>query len=371
MNESREPSHGKDPKQTSVANSTTGDMAGSTPGGVPGHRPDARNSHSVDAPRGPKARERRGSSGQCPTTQERRGGSDRRQRRRALISAPIRVRVISAEFDSDSNAPEEISTTLDVSRNGVLFVSSLSAFTAGMEVAVTFPYTKARPQVALAEQAGRVVRISELPGGRRSVAIALSNSGSRAQTLCATKPARNFAQDDNRASVDPPRPLVLVVDADRTIRDSLKVYLGTEGYQVFAVNCAAEAHEVLKLFTPVLLIAEIEGDDLPGFELCAHCKATPRLQTVPVVLLTRSAYPSDYANAHSLGAVVCMAKPYRQERLGHIVRLLAPTAEHKQVVAVRPIDPSRRCSAPRPKKSGSSMCDSVEHRPPWRVWGQW
>jgi hypothetical protein len=45
-----------------------------------------------------------------------------------------------------------------------------------------------------------------------------------------------------------------------------------------------------------------------------------------VMLLTSSAYPSDYSNAHSLGAVVCMAKPFRQERLGHMVRLLAPNA---------------------------------------------
>ena len=78
------------------------------------------------------------------------------------------------------------------------------------------------------------------------------------------------------------------------------------------------------MFTPALLIAEIEGEDLPGYELCAHVKSTPRLKTIPVVLLASSAYPSDYSNAHSLGAVVCMAKPFRQERLGHMVRLLAP-----------------------------------------------
>ena len=94
---------------------------------------------------------------------------------------------------------------------------------------------------------------------------------------------------------------------------------------MIALSSAAEAHHVLEMFTPALLIAEIEGEDLPGYELCAYVKGTPRLQTVPVMLMTSSAYPSDYANAHSLGAVVCIAKPYRQERLGHVVRLLAPT----------------------------------------------
>jgi len=302
-----------------------------------------------------------GVSGRRPSMQTQPAGvpGDRRKRRRALTSVSIRVRAVRAPIDLQEG-PDEVSTTLDVSRNGVLFVSSLATFVAGMEVAVTFPYTKA-PQVALAEQHGRVVRVTKLPDGRRSVAVALSVTGGNALDTT--------AGSSQHRGIDPKKPLVLIVDADQTLRDSLKVYLSTEGYEVLAVSCAAEAHEVLKMFTPALLIAEIEGDDLPGYELCAHCKATPRLQTVPVVLLTRSAFPSDYSNAHSLGAVVCMAKPYRQERLGHIVRLLAPTEEHKQVVPVRPLDPSRRrcVSHPKTKRNGPSICDSVKHRPPWRV----
>jgi len=340
MDETLESSNlGNDSKPDHVANRT-----GSGPGGASGQHPSAHEQPSG----GP------GGNAQCASGP----GGDRRKRRRALISAPIRVRAVRARVGV-VDGPDEVSTTLDVSRNGVLFVGSQRAFAVGMEVAVTFPYTKT-PQFALLERTGRVVRISELPDGRRSVAIALSASGEKAIAA---------ATHSRRERVDCRKPLVLIVDADPSIRASLKVYLSTEGYEVFAVSCAGEAHEVLKLFTPALLIAEIEGDDLPGFELCAHCKATPRLRTVPVVLLTRSAYPSDYANAHSLGAVVCMAKPYRQERLGHIVRLLAPTEEHKQVVPVRPIDPTRRCRLPQRKgeKKGSSMCDSVEHRPPWRV----
>ncbi len=120
------------------------------------------------------------------------------------------------------------------------------------------------------------------------------------------------------------RPLVLVVDADEMIRATLKAYLGGEGYDVMAVSNCPDAREVLNMFTPALVIAEVEGDGLPGYDLCAHVKQSPRLKHVPVVLTTSSGYPSDYANAHSLGAVVCMTKPYKQERLGHVVRLLAP-----------------------------------------------
>jgi DNA-binding response OmpR family regulator len=135
----------------------------------------------------------------------------------------------------------------------------------------------------------------------------------------------------------------LTVDSDAALRDSLKIYLQNEGYEVIAVSTNVEAREVLDIFTPSLVIAEVEGENLPGFDVCAHVKSSEHLRHIPVVLITRSAYPSDYSNAHSIGAVVCMAKPFKQERLGHVVRLLAPLPEHMQRKFVpRPADPTRR-----------------------------
>ena len=271
---------------------------------------------------------------------------ERRSRRRALISAPVLVR----KLETSEGPAEDISTTLDVSRSGILFVSKQTKYFRGMEVRVTFPYSKS-PVAVQAEQEGRVVRVSAMPDGRCSVAIALGTE-ELAHAKKSHKTKVTYTRDAGSK-----KPLVVAVDADQAIRESLASYLGNEGYEVIAVSSAAEAHEVLSTLTPNLLISEIEGADLPGYDLCAHVKATPRLQTVPVMLLTKSAYPSDYANAHSLGAVVCMAKPYRQERLGHVVRLLAPTPEAMQATGpARPADPQRRSDshvkqAPPKKKS--------------------
>ena len=81
---------------------------------------------------------------------------------------------------------------------------------------------------------------------------------------------------------------------------------------------------------------------MPGYNLCAHVKSTPAWRRIPVVLTTSSAYPSDYSNAHAFGAIVCMAKPFKQERLGHVVRLLAPLpALLQNNVAPHAADPTR------------------------------
>lgn len=248
---------------------------------------------------------------------------ERRKRRRAVISAPVRVRGAFRRSE-----PDEVSTTLDVSRNGFLFASAQKGFSRGMVVAVTFPYSQS-PVAAQAEQPGRVVRVTEMPDGRYAVAVALGLAsrnetvGTSGNELALEKVAHqpNAAPAAQLRAV---RPLVIIVDADAAVRKALRSFLVGQGYEVTTATTAREASRLMDRTVPALLIAEIEGEDLPGFNLCAHVKCTPRLESIPVVLLTRSAYPSDYANAHSLGAVVCMAKPFRMERLGHVVRLLAP-----------------------------------------------
>lgn len=278
-----------------------------------------------------------------PVSQPAKPQSERRSKRRALISAPVRVRGIDLTHDG----LDDITTTLNVSRLGILLTSSNPAYYRSMDVMVTFPHSKA-PNAIQAEQPGRVVRVSELADGRRSIAIALGVTHHDEEFIHASgQKVHNREPESTKFAVerDPNslKPLVLALDAEKSIRESLKSYLANEGYDVITVTNAQEARDVLSQCTPSLLIAEIEGEGMPGYDLCAHCKSTPRLQSVPVMLTTSSAYPSDYASAHSLGAVVCMAKPYRQERLGHVVRLLAPPPNaNEDAMPPRPADPSRR-----------------------------
>jgi CheY-like chemotaxis protein len=267
--------------------------------------------------------------------------SDRRRKRRALISAPIRVRSI----DVTTSGPDEIATTVDVSRYGILFYTVLDTYQRGMDVAVVFPYHKSATG-AQTEQFGRVVRLHDMQDGRHAVAISLGVGigehlvDASGRKLGGAEPV----QISNPTAPQVKKPLVLMADSDTLLRDTMKIYLQNEGYEVIAVSNANDAREVLNMFMPAMIVAEIEGegDVLPGLDLCAHVKSSPSLKRIPVVLTSRSAYPSDYSNAHSLGAVVCMAKPYKPERLGHIVRLLAPLPEHLQSTAThRMPDPTR------------------------------
>ena len=222
--------------------------------------------------------------------------ADRRKRRRALISAPVRVRGINV---TDA-VVDEISTTIDVSRAGILFLSTSPNYARGMEVAVMFPYSNA-PAALHAEQQGRIVRAFGTDDGRYAVAVALGEGigedivdscgrkiadSSPAPRMPLAPPAAQLASSNGSVfslSREPnsKRPLVLVVDADEMIRATLKAYLGGEGYEVMAVGNCPDAREVMNMFTPALVIAEVEGDGLPGYDLCAHVKQSPRLKHIP------------------------------------------------------------------------------------------
>ena len=265
---------------------------------------------------------------------------DRRRKRRALISSPIRVRGIHVT----TSGPDEITSTVDVSRYGILFHTVLATYQRGMDVAVVFPYHKSATG-AQAEQFGRVVRLHELPDGRQAVAIALGvGVGEHLVDSNGRQLSTERVQLSNSTAPQVKPPLVLTIDSDAMLRDTMKLFLQNEGYEVIAVSAASDAREVLNMFMPAMIVAEMEGEgeSMPGLDLCAHVKSSPSLKKIPVVLTSRSGYPSDYSNAHSLGAVVCMAKPYKMERLGHIVRLLAPLPEQLQPVCTqRPPDPTR------------------------------
>ncbi|MGH9864433.1 MAG: PilZ domain-containing protein, partial [Candidatus Acidiferrales bacterium] len=96
-----------------------------------------------------------------------RGKLDRRHRRRVKISAPVRIRQSDAflvnEFD--------LTMTIDVSREGVMFESSRQSYTRGQEVAVVFPYVPASWD-PVKEQRGQVVRVARASEKRFSIAVA-------------------------------------------------------------------------------------------------------------------------------------------------------------------------------------------------------
>jgi CheY-like chemotaxis protein len=253
---------------------------------------------------------------------------ERRRRKRAKISAQVHVRAV------DSPEPfEEICKSIDVSRDGLLFNATRGGYWKGQILDVTFPYSNAAAALNTAQRA-EVVRVSEQEGGNYGVAVhfAASKAAPKSDNKNAAK-SDPFAAGDSIPSTPAAQKkqpsVVLAVESDPRCADMMRNILQQDGYTVIVVPTAQEALEVLRTTVPACFLAEVEGTDMSGHDLCLIIKRNDRLQHVPVILLTRAAQPADYAASHQLGAVVCMAKPFKPERLLHVVRLVAPPPQNK------------------------------------------
>ncbi len=297
-------------------------------------------------------------------------GIERRRRKRAKISAQVHVRVV--------NSPEpfeEVCKSVDVSRDGLLFTSARAGYWKGQVLEVTFPYSTAAGDFNTAQKA-EVVRVESSPSGsqQHGVAVqfcaakadaksekkvmtgALGSSGASSSSSGAYASNGAYASKTKLSVADPfvdsplghlpatqeassaaasaaakQQALVLAVESDQRTGDIMRNILQSDGYTVIVVPTAQQALEVLRTTVPAVFLAEVEGEDMSGHDLCLIIKRNDRLQRVPVILLTRSAQPADYSASHQLGAVVCMAKPFKPERLLHVVRLVAPPPSQKSV----------------------------------------
>ena len=256
--------------------------------------------------------------------------AERRQRKRVKVSAQLRVRSMEA------GAPmfDEVAMTIDVSRDGILFSTTRTDFRKGMFVGVTFPYAGA-PSAMNTEQRAEVMRVQDQGSGNFAVAIQFMHAQRRAAAaIAATGPGSKEKSTMHGASTAEKgapkhaaaaRPVVLVVEHELRAQAHLKALLTPEGYDVFAVRTGNEALDILRTTVPACFITDIEAEGTNGYDLCLIIKSSERLARVPVVLVTKSGQPADYAASRDFGAVVCMAKPFQPERMLQVVRLVAPS----------------------------------------------
>jgi two-component system, OmpR family, response regulator RegX3 len=142
------------------------------------------------------------------------------------------------------------------------------------------------------------------------------------------------------------RPLVLVVDDEESYRQALASGLAREG---FAVECAGDGHEALRLFHrvhPDLVLLDVMLPDQSGIELCQQMRA---LKPVPIIMVTARDSEVDVVLGLELGASDYVPKPFRLRelvaRMRAVLRRGVAVAEHhEEVLHVGPVrlDAGRR-----------------------------
>jgi DNA-binding response OmpR family regulator len=115
---------------------------------------------------------------------------------------------------------------------------------------------------------------------------------------------------------------VLIAEDESHIAESLGFILEREGYTVVTVPDGETVLLRLHGGLPDLLILDVMLPGLNGFEVLKTIKSDPRLNALPVIVLTARTQPRDRAMAESIGAAAYLTKPFSNRDIVEHVRQL-------------------------------------------------
>lgn len=80
------------------------------------------------------------------------------------------------------------------------------------------------------------------------------------------------------------RKLILVVDDDEDVRETMSALLGIEGYEVEEASNGKEALEIAIELLPDMIFLDMWMPIMSGMQFCEHRRGYPSLCAIPVVI---------------------------------------------------------------------------------------
>ena len=117
---------------------------------------------------------------------------------------------------------------------------------------------------------------------------------------------------------------ILVAEDEPDIQTFMILALEHVGHEVMRAEDGQEAVDLALKDTPDLILMDVRMPTLNGYEACKLIRAEPKLQRVPLILLSvRGAEAMQLG--YDAGATEYMVKPFALENLLHrVAELLAP-----------------------------------------------
>lgn len=119
---------------------------------------------------------------------------------------------------------------------------------------------------------------------------------------------------------------ILIAEDEPFIVESLDFLLSKEGFTVESVDDGNLVCETIKRSHPDLLILDIMLPSMNGFDILRRIRATPDIETTPVLVLTAKGQESDRTQMSKLGADEYMTKPFSNKELVACVKRLTAGA---------------------------------------------
>jgi two-component system, OmpR family, KDP operon response regulator KdpE len=127
---------------------------------------------------------------------------------------------------------------------------------------------------------------------------------------------------------------ILVVDDEPQITRVLRTTLSSQGYDIRAANDGETALEIMKDWTPDLVITDLSMPNMGGLELCRRLRTGTR---IPIIVLSVRSEEKTKVQALDAGADDYVTKPFGFEELLARIRAnlrRAPAGENWQALPI-------------------------------------
>lgn len=108
---------------------------------------------------------------------------------------------------------------------------------------------------------------------------------------------------------------VLVIEDNANDRELVTALLEGAQYEVQTAEAGGLGLSLATADPPDIILLDLHLPDMDGYEACRLLRQDPRLQDVPVVIVTASDDPALNRHAYAAGAQACILKPLREEAL--------------------------------------------------------
>jgi CheY-like chemotaxis protein len=120
---------------------------------------------------------------------------------------------------------------------------------------------------------------------------------------------------------------LLLADDSVTIQRVVELTFAHEDIRVIAFSDGRRALQYLDTEKPDIVLVDVAVPEVDGYAVAARMRRSPRLQQVPVVLLSAAGTPVDEVKARSVGCEGVLVKPFEPQQLvSRVKELLAQSS---------------------------------------------
>ena len=117
---------------------------------------------------------------------------------------------------------------------------------------------------------------------------------------------------------------VIAVDDSMSIRETVKMVLGSAGYEVLSAEDGVAGLRLCEQRKADLVVTDLNMPNMDGITLIARLRALPQYKFTPLIMLTTESQEDKKVAGKKAGATGWVVKPFDPARLVAVVKMVCP-----------------------------------------------